>query len=229
MRSSANTDINKNPGISNKTKSIATISLLIFGLISPVFGIAGIVMMWVWTKWKWWVKLIVTVPYLLFSFLMLAGAGFVLIYSFLFRPYQVAGQAMVPSYTDGQYVMTWIYNPENDGIKRGDVIVFRAPPSPEKDFIKRVVALPGESISMRDGKVFVNGQVLDEGGYILKDTYTNSSAFLDEGIPFVIPDGQYFVMGDNRSFSSDSREWGPVTEDAIVGKVGFCYWKCSSK
>ena len=102
------------------------------------------------------------------------------------------------------------------GPERGDVIVFRYPRDPSRDFIKRIIGVPGDTIEIRDGVVTVNGVELDE-------PYINGGANSDMGAK-VVPEGSYFVMGDNRPNSSDSRSWGFVPEENIIGKAMFSYW-----
>lgn len=213
-------------GPSSKVRTIVTITLLLLTVISPLIGLIGVIVMWFWTTWKKWVKILITVPFVVFFLLMILGASFVVGYAFLLRPYQVAGQAMTPAYGDGTYLMTKPFDEKKMVINRGDVIVFKAPPSPEKDFIKRVIALPGETIMIQNDEVLVNGQKLDESEYVGQDMQTYTGTFLQEGQSLSVPAGQYFVMGDNRPFSSDSREWGYVPQENIVSKVSFCYWNC---
>jgi signal peptidase I len=99
---------------------------------------------------------------------------------------------------------------------RGDVIVFRAPTDPSRDFIKRVIGLPGDTVEVRGGVVYVNGTALDEPYISSKPDYTYAKQ--------TVPNGQYFVLGDNRNNSSDSHVWGFVPEDNIIGQAMFRYW-----
>jgi len=99
---------------------------------------------------------------------------------------------------------------------RGDIIVFRFPRDPSRDFIKRVVALPGERVEVKAGVVYVNGQRLDEPYILENPTYSRDSA--------VVPPNNYFVLGDNRNNSSDSHVWGPVPLENVVGRAWFTYW-----
>lgn len=157
--------------------------------------------------------------------LVIAGAIFVVIYAFLFRPYQVNGHSMDPNFSDGEYVLTNLITLRFNDLKRGDIIVFNAPPPNEdKDYIKRIIGLPGDRIGIREGQVYLNGQKLDQLSFLASDVYTNGGAFVGEGDEIIVPEGSYFTMGDNRPFSSDSREWGFVTEDKIIGKSLFVYW-----
>ncbi len=103
--------------------------------------------------------------------------------------------------------------------RRADIIVFRFPNDPSRDFVKRVIGLPGETVSMKRGEVFIDGDRLDEPYLMEKDNYTMA--------PTLVPPNSYFVLGDNRDGSSDSRHWGPVPLDNIVGKVLLRYWPFS--
>jgi signal peptidase I len=107
------------------------------------------------------------------------------------------------------------------GPQRGDVVVFRAPTAPDKDFIKRVIGLPGDTVLIKNGQVIVNGQPLEESGYIhFPATYT----YPFDGQPRTVPDGNYFVLGDNRPNSSDSHLGWFVPVDNLVGKAWISYW-----
>lgn len=99
---------------------------------------------------------------------------------------------------------------------RGDIVVFRYPQQPEKDFIKRIIAIPGDTIEIRAGRVLLNGRLLDE-------PYARDGATYEMS-PRVVPPGQYFVLGDNRPNSSDSHVWGFVPADNLIGKAWFAYW-----
>jgi signal peptidase I len=105
------------------------------------------------------------------------------------------------------------------GPQRGDVIVFRYPRDPSRDFIKRIIGIPGDTVSISNGVVTVNGTTLDEP-YIAPGSNTDMEAK-------VVPEDSYFVMGDNRPNSSDSRNWGFVPEENIIGKAMFAYWPTS--
>ena len=100
--------------------------------------------------------------------------------------------------------------------QRGDIAVFRYPRDPSRDFIKRVVAVPGETVEVRAGVVYVNDEKVEEPYILANPTYTRK--------PYVLPAGEFFVLGDNRANSSDSHVWGPVPMENIVGKAWFTYW-----
>jgi signal peptidase I len=140
---------------------------------------------------------------------------------FLYQPVQVEGTSMMPRLTNHEriFINKFVYRFEE--IRRGDIVVFLYPLDPSKSYIKRVIGLPGEHISIRDGVVYVNSEALPE-------TYV-PAAYLDhENCPpiFVEPD-HYFVLGDHRESSNDSRVWGTVDRKYIYGKAVFVYWPFS--
>ncbi|MFC2061400.1 signal peptidase I [Elusimicrobiota bacterium] len=116
--------------------------------------------------------------------------------------------------------------------QRGDVIVFEYPNDPSKDYIKRCVGIPGDKIEIRDKKIYVNGEIIEESYVVHKDPsiYPNAAYVSrsrrdrDNFGPIVVPEGEYFVMGDNRDYSSDSRFWGPLRQKYIKGEALFVYW-----
>jgi signal peptidase I len=150
---------------------------------------------------------------------LLLAVGFaVVIIVFLYQPVKVEGTSMAPLISDQEriFINKLVYRFEP--ISRGDVVVFWYPNDRTKSFIKRVVALPGETVEIRQGRVYVNGKPLQEP-YILP-AYLDSNNFS----PFAIPANQYFVMGDHRDSSNDSRMFGPVPSEYIYGKAVFAYW-----
>ncbi len=152
--------------------------------------------------------------------IVLAVGIFLIVYLLILRPHKIKGQSMHPTFPDAEYLLTEKVSYYREDPRRGDVIVFK-PPISEDEFIKRVIALPGETVMVINGKVFVNDKQLKED-YIKVDT--NSGAFLSEGEKYVVPEGNYFVMGDNRPHSSDSRAWGPITKKVITGKAWLIYY-----
>lgn len=157
---------------------------------------------------------------------VLVGAVFLIVYAFLFRPYQVNGKSMDPNFHDEEYVLTNLISIRFSELSRGDVIVFTS--YVEKDYIKRIIGLPGDKVLLRDGKVYINDHLLDENKYLSPDIKTQGGYFIKEGIEFSVPEDQYFVLGDNREVSSDSREWGFVKKEKIIGKSFFVYWPLKS-
>jgi len=152
------------------------------------------------------------------------AAILVVIYAFVFRPFEVVGVSMFPTFKDGEFLLSNLLDVRFDRLKRGDVIVFHSPVEEEKDYVKRIIAIPGETVEIRGGKVYINGQVLDESAYISHDIYVTGSLFMREGDIVTVPAGTYFVMGDNRNQSSDSREWGFLTKDKIIGRSIIRVW-----
>ncbi|MBA3723804.1 MAG: signal peptidase I [Candidatus Levybacteria bacterium] len=156
--------------------------------------------------------------------ILLAASIFLVIYIFFFRPFQVSGESMHPTFVDKEYILTNLITLKFASPVKGDVIVFKAPTDKDKDFIKRVIGTEGDSVSVQDGFVYVNGQKLNESQYLATDVRTYGGSFLKDGEAVTVPLGQYIVFGDNRPFSSDSREWGFLEEKDIIGKSFFVYW-----
>ncbi len=153
---------------------------------------------------------------------------FLIVYLFFMQPHQVNGQSMVPTFESGDYLLTDKISYRTGNPQRGDVIVFHAPPEAGCptgtgcDFIKRILAVPGESVAVHDNHVYVNGEAVEES-YIPNDFQTAPGKFISGRTVTMGPD-EYFAVGDNRSHSSDSRVWGPVDKSEIVGKAFFRYW-----
>src|SRR6266508_3036145 len=165
---------------------------------------------------------------LLFRDLIFALMVLVLVMVFVIQPVKVEGTSMLPYLHDGEriFVNKLIYYDEYrwaPKIERGDIVVFWYPEDPSKSYITRVVGLPGESVEVREGKVLINGGELDET-YL--DPKSNLSTRSQPSV-YVKPN-YYFVMGDNRDNSSDSRSWGLVPKKYIYGKALLRYWPLSA-
>jgi signal peptidase I len=141
---------------------------------------------------------------------------YVLIRTFLFENYRVVGHSMDPTLENEQFLVVNKLGYRLGDPKRGDIIVFRDPRTDEFKLIKRVVGLPGETLEIQDGQVLINNQPLEEGYIAAKDHDSHS--------PVLIPEDEYFVLGDNRNHSSDSRNWGTLLSDRVVGKALVSYW-----
>lgn len=158
---------------------------------------------------------------------VIALSIFLVIYLVLMQPHQVNGLSMVPTFQNGEYVLTDKISYRFGSPKRGDVIVFHAPEAancPEGtgcDFIKRVIGLPGESVQVSNGYISINGTRLTED-YLPPEFVTKAGKATEGGAIFLGPQ-QYFAVGDNRPFSSDSRVWGPINKTDIVGRAFFRY------
>ena len=158
---------------------------------------------------------------------------------FSVQNFTVEGDSMDPTLEGGRYVLVnklaYIslpgelrsYIPFMDGSdrsdiipfqtpQRGEVIIFRYPNDPTRDFVKRVMGLPGDVLEIRDGRLLVNGEYMAEP-YVTKPDRSDMS-------PVLVPERSYFVLGDNRGLSNDSRDWGPVPYENLVGKAWFTYW-----
>ena len=150
--------------------------------------------------------------------LLIASVASILIITFLYQPVRVEGTSMLPRLEDRDrlFINKFVYH--ISAIERGDVVVFRYPRDPEKSYIKRVIALPGDTLRIDHGHVYVNGNLLHEP-YVPPEYRDNRSQ-----AEMAIPADHYFMMGDHRSISSDSRDFGPVDRSLIYGKAVFVYW-----
>lgn len=146
----------------------------------------------------------------------LAISAFIII--FLYQPVKVEGTSMMPSLEDQEriFVNKFVYRLEP--IERGDIVVFRYPRDPSKSYIKRVIAMAGDHIRIDGGQVYVNGKALDE--VYVPTEYTDSRSYPET----VVPTDSFFVLGDHRSMSNDSRDFGAVNQSYIYGKAVFGYW-----
>lgn len=151
---------------------------------------------------------------------VLAVGIFLIVYLLILRPHKIKGESMHPTFPDGEFLLTEQISYYRTDPKRGDVVVFK-PPVSDDEYIKRIIGLPGDTISINNGSIFINEKKLSEE-YIVVET--NGGNFLREGDSYAIPQEKYFVVGDNRTHSSDSRTWGPITKDVITGKAWLTYW-----
>ena len=152
---------------------------------------------------------------------LLVGCGVILIMIFLYEPVRIDGNSMAPLLSDGEriFIRKMVYHLEP--IQRGDVVVFKYPLDGRKSLIKRIVALPGESVVIRRGLVYVNGGRIREP-YVPSE-YDDPGDFGPEQVP----NDSYFVLGDHRNSSNDSRVFGPVASQLIYGRAVFAYWPMS--
>lgn len=130
---------------------------------------------------------------------------------------------MEPNFHDGEYLLTDKISYRLHTPERGDVIVFKAPPDYVDEFIKRIIGIPGDTVSIKDSKVYVNGKQVMEP-YIPADFHSYAGRFTEEGAVLTVPADQYFVMGDNREHSLDSRNIGFIQKDKITGRAWLIYW-----
>jgi len=153
---------------------------------------------------------------------------FVFIRIFFFSNYVVEGESMLPTLEDGNKVVVNKLGYETEDLERFDVIVFHA--NEEEDYVKRVIGLPGEKVEYREDMLFINGKKVNEpflkqyreqspGGYLTGDFTIEDLTGVER-----VPEGKLFVLGDNRLGSWDSRQFGFISEDQVVGKVNLRYW-----
>lgn len=152
------------------------------------------------------------------------GALAVFLYGFVIQPHEVSGSSMSPNLIDKEFVLSNLLAARFDTLKNGDVIVFHSPVEKERSYIKRVIATTGDTVKVQSGKVYLNNAALDESKYLDNTVQTSGGTFLQEGQMVTVPEGSMVVMGDNRSFSSDSREWGFLTKDKIIGHSIIRIW-----
>jgi signal peptidase I len=145
----------------------------------------------------------------------------VVVIVFIYQPVKVEGTSMMPGLTDQEriFINKYTYRLGSDSIEREDLVVFHYPYDPSQSYIKRVIGLPGDAVEMRDGTVYVNGKKLDEP--YVPDEYRDH---LPAEQKWTVPASKYFVLGDHRSSSNDSRAWGYVDRKEIYGKAVFVYW-----
>ena len=150
--------------------------------------------------------------------------------AFIFQQSKIPSGSMEDTLLIGDYIMVnrYVFSPADSAlekallpvrdVRRGDVIVFKFPEEPETDYIKRVIGVPGDKLEIRRGIVFVNGQRME-------DPYVKEAYRLNDNYPeFTVPEGRYWVMGDHRDRSSDSRVWGYVSRDLIKGRALLIWW-----
>jgi signal peptidase I len=173
----------------------------------------------------------------LIDYLVIAGIAIVLalvLQAFVVKPFRIPSPSMVPTLEPRDRVLVNRFIFHFHQPQGGDIIVFRYPRDPKLVFIKRVIGTPGDVVSLDDGKVVVNGQVLDEpylatqGGQPVPTVPLLPAGAADQpwslNEPYTVPADSYFVMGDNRLESEDSRFWGPVPKGNLIGDAFLVYW-----
>jgi len=158
--------------------------------------------------------------------IVIAIALALVIRTFIVQAFKIPSGSMIPTLQIGDHILVnkfiyWFSEP-----KRGDIIVFKYPRDMSRDFIKRVIGLPGETIQIKDQKVYINGKLLPEP-YVIHSEKISPASYTsprDNLGPLRIPDDSLFVMGDNRDSSMDSRYWGTLKKELILGKAFIIYW-----
>jgi len=148
-----------------------------------------------------------------------AIAAFIIL--FLYQPVKVEGNSMLPGLEDQEriFINKFVYRVGK--IERGDIVVFHYPRDPSKSYIKRVIGVPGDQVRIERGHVYRNGEMIEE--WYIPAEYADQRNFAE----VLVPPGAYYVLGDYRQMSNDSREFGPVQERHIYGKAVFVYWPFS--
>lgn len=169
------------------------------------------------------IKRAVVVVFDFLQSIVVVMAIMVMIYLFVMSPQEIKGASMEPSFFDKEYILTnKILFKLRDPV-RGDVVIFKSPANPEIDYIKRVIGLPGDTVSLRQNAIFVNSVKVEEP-YLSPGITIFGGSYLRENQEVVIPQGKYFVLGDNRPHSADSREFGPIPKEDFIGKAFLRYW-----
>lgn len=195
--------------------------VLIIGLFLTIMGLSGFIV-WIYSTFKvnpnsndsslkGWFSLIRS-----FDIVLIIGIVFRI---FILQPYIVEGSSMEPNFHDKEIMLVDKINYRFRDVSRGDIVIFHAPKNPGDDYIKRVVGLPGETVVIENGKVFINGGIISESYLTQGQQTTNlkSTGFFTQ----TLGENEYFVLGDNRDNSSDSREWGILPEINIVGRAWY--------
>ena len=146
----------------------------------------------------------------------------IVLYLFIMTPHEVVGNSMHPTYKNGEFLMANKISYKFSEPQRGDVVIFKY--SDTQDFIKRIIGIPGDKVMIKDGKIYINDELLDESNYLADTVISNGGSYIHEGQTITVNEGQYFVCGDNRTNSSDSREFGPVDESKIKGKAWIVFF-----
>lgn len=146
---------------------------------------------------------------------------------FLFQPFIVQGSSMEPNFHDGEYLFVEKLSYDFHAPKRGDVVVFKYPLNTSVDYIKRIIGLPGDTITIKDGKVMVNGVALTEQ-YLAEGQKTILLNSSDAVYSVTVPKGKFFMMGDNRDHSADSREGWLLPKEDIIGRTALVLFPANS-
>jgi len=146
----------------------------------------------------------------------------IVLYLFIMTPHEVVGNSMHPTYKNGEFLMANKISYKFSEPQRGDVIIFKY--SDTQDFIKRIIGIPGDKVMIKDGRIYINDKLLDESSYLEDTVVSNGGSYIHEGQTITVNENQYFVCGDNRTNSSDSREFGPVDVSKIKGKAWIVFF-----
>lgn len=197
--------------MATKPKSIRykiLIPLLIF--IHPL----GLLLMWTKSRWRKRIKILISLPILLLLFVLVN-------YFYLLRIFEVSGNAMFPTAHDGQYLLS-TYGLTKSSINRGDIILFSYENTENSVHIARAIGLTGDTVAIRDKRIYVNNVEIEEK-YLSPGTSTIFDLNPNGENEQTVPEGYILVLGDNREYSSDSRERGLIKVDKVIGKVVYLF------
>ncbi|MFH1648659.1 MAG: signal peptidase I [Patescibacteria group bacterium] len=158
-----------------------------------------------------------------FEILFIVVAVFVVVYVFVGQLLEVTGDSMLPNFEDKEQIIAEKISVKFKDLERGEIVIFRHPEQRDKLLIKRVIGLPGESFKLDEGYVYINGEKLGED-YIKEKAVTGSGSVIKENVEYEIANDSYIFLGDNREKSTDSRDWGAVSKDLIVGRGILVYY-----
>ena len=156
--------------------------------------------------------------------LVWAAAIAILVRTFIMAPFKIPSGSMRPTLLEGDRIFVTKFTYHIREPERGEVIVFRYPENPKRPFIKRVVAMGGETVEIRDGHILVDGERVDGVPFVSANHYVNRGTYGREGQVLEVPPGEFYVLGDNSSFSQDSRFWGFVPERLVIGRAVCIWW-----
>lgn len=162
-----------------------------------------------------------------FEIVFIASGVFIFVYFFVAQLLKITGDSMLPTFKDGEQIIAEKISIKFSPLKRGDIVIFKHPQNENRLLIKRVIGLPNEEIRISQGAVYINGNLLSET-YVQPNNKTTEERDIKENTNYKIPQDGYVVLGDNREFSSDSREFGAVKESLIVGRAFAVYYPLSN-
>ncbi|OGC60682.1 signal peptidase I [candidate division WWE3 bacterium RIFOXYC1_FULL_40_10] len=148
---------------------------------------------------------------------------FTIVFIFVAKLLIVEGESMVPALANGEQLISEKISVKINPVKRGEIVIFKSPVNSSALIIKRVIGLPGDSVEIQNGKVLLNGSLLEEK-YLANNTVTIGKEKLADNKPFMVPNNSYILMGDNRQHSTDSRDWGSIPQENIVGRGLVVYY-----
>lgn len=156
------------------------------------------------------------------KFFLIAAVIVIPIRMWVAQPFIVSGSSMVPTFENGEYLIVDEFSYHFNDPQRGDVIIFRYPHDTSKFFIKRIIGLPGEKMAIENNQIHISNSQYPEG-ITLQESYLPEDIIMGN-ISITLDENQYFVLGDNRNMSSDSRYWGPLADNLIIGRAWLRLW-----